>query len=401
MVSRRVSMLLFVTAGCWSSAVFAQSVQPEISFEASAEVTYDSNIARSSRERAAARGLSREDERFIPSVELQIVRPFGRSSASVVARGGYEFHRRNSRLDREWGDISGTANLDARFCAAELSASIAHRQSDLRDIVVVSSDAPEAQRNARTTQDYVAFLSCGRPLGLRPALEFGYSRGDNSNPFRQLTDFRRKRYLAGMSYSHPIVGEALLFVSRAETELPNQSFIARVDEYETEQLGVRFERRTGARLHLTAEIARTQIDIQGETPLEDAGITGNLSMTAIVGPRLQAVAQASRVLDSRADTDATYFKAETFELKLTSQVSERLRVESAGAFTNRRNVYVVQVGPGAIAEEDRFDVSAGLNYMVRRGMQLRLSAGYERRDATGRAFDYSNTYAAARVSAQF
>src|SRR5689334_9727859 len=64
-------------------------------------VRYDSNVAASNGAFATARGLSREDEIFSPSVGINYAKQLGSFGFFTQGTLGYDFYANNDRLNRE------------------------------------------------------------------------------------------------------------------------------------------------------------------------------------------------------------------------------------------------------------------------------------------------------------
>ena len=71
----------------------------DVKFDVTAE--FNSNVARSDAARAAARDLSRSDQRITPGLSVDLARNLGQTRLWLNGSAGYDFYRRNSQLNRE------------------------------------------------------------------------------------------------------------------------------------------------------------------------------------------------------------------------------------------------------------------------------------------------------------
>ncbi|MGJ3628667.1 hypothetical protein AB5I41_20335 [Sphingomonas sp. MMS24-JH45] len=134
---------------------FAQGLPREdVAIDLSLDVRHDSNVVRSSADRAAARGLVRSDQRATPSIDLILARPLGRNRVQIVASAGYDFYRRNSRLNRERLSLIGDGSVIGGPLTIDVTAALARRQSDPADLTPLLIPGIDSIRNTQTTQDY-------------------------------------------------------------------------------------------------------------------------------------------------------------------------------------------------------------------------------------------------------
>jgi hypothetical protein len=92
---------------------FAQADQsgPRMDVRISATDTYDHNVLRLDKATATPTGFARSDYRFTPSIDIDIVQPVGLQSVFLSGNAGYDFYKRNSRLERERINLVGGADL--------------------------------------------------------------------------------------------------------------------------------------------------------------------------------------------------------------------------------------------------------------------------------------------------
>ena len=125
----------------------------------SARVLYDSNIARGSELLAIQRGLSRDDFVYQPAVTANIVQPLGTQMVYLAGSAGYDFHERNTKLDRGNVNVQGGYTARVGICQPSLTSSYSGRQSDLEDADSVTTT------NLVQATSVAASVQCGRPIG--------------------------------------------------------------------------------------------------------------------------------------------------------------------------------------------------------------------------------------------
>ena len=374
---------------------------PLLDIAAQMEVRHDSNVARSSPERAALRGLERSDTRLRPALTVDLARTFGPNDVALTGLVGYDFYVRNSRLNRERVALDGRSTLRLNPCEVALSAAVTRQQSEFLDTLVLVNDGPAVVSNAQTLQSYAATLSCGLGIGIRPTVGIRRTIGDNSNELRRRTNYRSWRYEGGIGYRQPSIGDLLLFVSRQDTTFPDRPALSSFDGYTVDRYGARFARDIGARLRGEVEVAFADVSAAGIIGDNYHGPTYNLSLTAAVTPQLQLRGAAGRDVLTNLANDSAYSLEQTYSLAATYAAGPRLTL-SANALVAPRRFYYGQdvLALGDLFRLDRatrVQLGVGAGYAAGRRLRFTLDSGYEDRNATGDLFDYSNVFLTAGV----
>lgn len=406
MRTRPKHRVIFAATALASAAIsplaFAQTTDgPSQEISLSISVKHDSNIARSSRARAIARGLERADERITPSLNVNIERNLGRHTVGLEGSLGYDFHRRNTQLDRERIFVRPKVELNFPICSASLQAEFSRQQSDLGDYAFAGVNGPAGVRNTETRQDYSGELRCGRPGGLRPTLGIGRTIGENSNPLRERADFNSTEFLGGLSYDNATIGEFLLYVSKRKTDLPSQIVAGSEDGYDLTSYGLRFKRDIGTRFDLDAGAAIVNIDPKNPILPSRSNFIWDASVTAQIGTRLQIAGTMSSNVTNTLTSDAVYNKQKTYALRAIFAVNDRLRLNAGVSSSPRRYIYAVTPAQPYISKETQRSITGGLSYEINRRFRLAMAGGYQERDADQNFFDYSGKFVSLTLSAKF
>lgn len=367
----------------------------------SVDVRHDSNVARSSEERAVARGLDRSDERISPALNLAIERQFGRHVARLDASLGYTFYRRNSQLNRERIFVQPRIELDLPVCDPTFQMQYIRQQSELGDYAFIGEDSVDAVKNTEQRQEYLADLRCGREGGLQPT--FGVRRviADNSNPLRERADFDSTEFIAGLAYERPALGEIMVYASTKDTDLPHQQAAGLLSGYELQSFGARYKRDIGSRFTVDGGIATVWIKPDEPTFDDRSSVTWDVSLTAILGSRLQLIGGVRRDVNNTLTSDALYQTVKGYDLRAVYAANDRLRLNAGVSFADRDYFYGISPVQPFISSEKQFSLNGGASYDINRRFRLALSSGYLQRDADQDYFDYDSFFAALTLVAKF
>ncbi len=356
------------------------------------------NSVGASQATAAASGLVLSDQRLTVGVDVVVNRDIGRNTLQLAANVGYDFYRRNERLNRERIGLRGEAGINVGPCLAQVAASLDRRQSDLDRIALVNLPGLDSVRNTETVQVYRVEGRCGYVYGLRPSLGYEHSRGDNSNSLRDISDYKSNRVFGGVAYDHPVVGKAKLTYEREKVD-----FVSRVPGplalstgYRIDEMRLQISRDIGTLLNAEAMIAYNWLNADESTAPDFKGTTWRLGATFKPGNRLEIRAVTERSLRPSLNGEALYTKQAFNEVRGTLALSERFTA-AAGFNISKRDYRGAQANFGPLLEEDKFRrIFAGMTMRTSRRLELTLEGGHEKRDGTGAIYDYSGGYVGLR-----
>lgn len=356
------------------------------------------NSAGTSEADAIARGLVISDQRLTVSVDAIISRDLGRNTLKLAANVGYDFYRRNQRLNRERIGLRGETGINVGPCLAQVTAQLDRRQSDLEGLSLVNLPGEDSVRNTETVQVYRVEGRCGYVYGLRPSLGYEHSRGDNSNPLRDISDYKGNRVFGGLSYDHPVVGKAKLTYERETVDFTNRAAtrLALLSGYRVDELRFQLSRDIGTLLNAEAMVAYNWLKPANSALPDFKGTTWRVGATFKPGSRLQLRAATERSLRPSLTSEALYMRQSFSEVRGTFALSERFTA-SAGFNVNKRDYRGAQANFGPLLEEDKFRrIFAGMIMRASHRLEFTLEGGHEKRDGTGSIYDYSGGYVGLR-----
>ncbi|MDQ4420026.1 outer membrane beta-barrel protein [Sphingobium sp. DEHP117] len=365
-----------------------------LSINASAQLRHDSNIARTNAATAAQRGLHRSDQKFSPSVNLSLGKPFGPHNLTVSASAGYDFHRHNDRLDRE--RIQGAAGLALNLgvCAPTFNGSISRRQSELGEVADTFGNV-QTVGNAETSWSVGSTVSCGKSFGLRPTAGITYQDNSNSNAQRRGTDKHITSYQLGLGYVHPSIGDIQLFAQQRDLRFDDKT-LQRGNRQRS--YGVSFTRNLGARLTGNASINWTNVKPLDPNVRSFKGVnwSGNLSLKAT--PRIQVQASLGKSITSSLAVDSNYNISTNYGISASYAVSPRINFNTGYSHTKRRfegnlGFFAPGTAPVNLLTNDKKDsIFAAVDYLFSPKLKFILNGGHDARSANAAFYDYKNNY---------
>lgn len=361
---------------------------------------YDSNVARTDDPTLIAqRGVTRDDVRISPNVQLNAARSLGRHLVGIRAYLGYDFYTTNSRLNRERLQIEPYAYVDLPVCDLAVDASVGRRLSELGDILILGANPGDVFDNTETTKRVVGRVICGETYGLRPSFEYERASGDNSLPIRQVSDYRITRYQPGVGYSSPGLGEISVYAVKIDTDLPNQlQPNGQISGFSQRGFGLSYRRAIGSRLNFNGSVSHVEVEPYGAPQTGRSGINGSIALTLLASERLQLTAFANRAFTSSLTSNASYELQEGYGLSANYAASSRLRFRLGGQIAPRQLFYGVTPVGAFIEEQTLTDIFAGATYNLNRRVRFSVDGGYQKRDANLNVFDYDGYYASVGVS---
>lgn len=401
-MTRRLGILLVgVVLAQGAGVARAQEVasdKPQTDLYLAVEVRHDSNVARSDPTLATQQGLVNGDERLTPTIGVLINRPLGRNALLLQGTIGYDFYRRNHRLNRERLNLSADAKLRPGFCQLELAPSYTRQQSDLSQIGYVGTVGVDSVRNTQEIQSYRAQLSCGRSIGLQPLVEYERTIADNSNQIRQVSDYRSNRYGGGVRYANPVVGDLTLTYFRTDVEYPRRAgtTIAALSKFHSDEVSLGIKRNIGSILTADANVGYVKVTTGDPNVPSFSGVSYHLGVQLEPVSRLQVRLDFAAAAKPSLGSAALYQRQHSYSGDLNYALTSRTTL-TLGASRNTRNYRGATDFYGPILTDDHLtEVHGGVGMAFGQRLRLDLVGGHELRRANGTIYDYSNTYVALR-----
>lgn len=366
----------------------------QIDISASVGVRHDSNIARTSAAIAAARGISRSDEKLMPNINVNIGLPFGAHSFSLSGSAGYEFHRKNTRLDRERIQFGSSLAMNLPVCDPTFNGDISRRQSDLGERAIDPNAPPTSIKNTETLLNVGTTVACGKDFGLRPTVSVSYQDGSNSDTLRKIRNKTVWMYSGGLGYVHPSIGDILLFVQQRDTRFPNQILPdGRESGNRVRSYGGSFSRNIGARLQGSVQVTYTDVKSRQTGVSAFHGLNWSGDLTAQMSPSLILHANVGRSISSSLAVDANYHVDTNYGLDANYAISPLMSLQVGASLSKRRFLGSQTPGVPAIDQlnnDSRKNFFGSLTYQFAPKLRFMLDAAHERRSANGTVFDYHN-----------
>lgn len=397
----RPRYLAALIATGFSSSVAAQTLdfstlpmERSVDIFVSGNVTYDDNVARSSKAYADRRNIKASDTLFTPEAHAVAYLPLGTNSLTADISANYNFYARNTRLNGETlrGSLSGIADL--KVCQAEVTTSYSRRRSDLGDLGVVADELDLTSDNFETTYGGGVQLGCGRPVGFRPVAMVNYAEGRNSNVIRRGSNYHTLTYGGGLQYAHPRLGTIVLYAGQADTTFSNRgdnAIYPGADGLKAQQAGVRFRRDTGARLRAEAAIYYTSVKTTGVAsgPSFD-GLTYSLAGTLLPSDRTKIGFSFERSAVPTLSYNVDYYLQNRYQIDMTYGVTPRLSLLLQGALRDRdyRSSLVDQLSP--LTDDKVWTGRTTLQFAQSQRLSFDLGALYEKRTANDSIYAYDD-----------
>jgi hypothetical protein len=359
-----------------------------LSLSLGADVLHDSNVAHASAQAAAQRGVVMADEKALPSADITFQRMLGRNKVGLTGSTGYQFYRRNTRLNREKIDLDAYSDIAVSSCALHLGGNYARGQSDLANLAL------EQNANVTNTQTTVGTsgnVVCGDEIGLRPTANISYQTTTNSQPQRKTMDRVEFNYGGGLQYAHPSLGTLETFVSRRETRF-STVFLSdgRKAGFNIMGYGGRFTRDIGSRMRGSVELRYVQMSTLQPGLPTFSGLNWSVDLTADLLSRVQSKLGASRQVITNAIAEAAYHVDRGYSASHDFAMNDRLHLTLSGAYLQAQYYGVNLVSAASLRRSKRYDGSLALVYTPSEKLQFNLTTGYTKRNANGTFYDYES-----------
>jgi hypothetical protein len=376
--------------------------------ELNTQIIYDSNVTGADGSLAAARGLRVSDEIFEPSVHFELARPIGRETVYVAGDAGYDFHARNSRLNRENIDIRPGVEGRIGPCTTQVDGEYSRAQSNVYQLANSGGvGIPFQERNLLQVEEIGGSASCGRGIGLGPSVSASEVWTQNSSPVQRYVDAQTFSGSAGLTYQRPVLGSVRLFGAYSHTDYPNRRGLigfpgaAISTGYETYSTGVSYTRSIGTRLVGSASLSYTKLSQIGSASPGFSGLTYSAALTYRLSTRLSATGTFSRATVPSNRLNSTYGIEELYSGEVLYTLSQRLSF-GAGASASHEAFNGVPYPAGFdLTDQKIYTAFADATLRLTRRLSLSLDARQIKRDANYPGLSYPETRVGLTARATF
>jgi hypothetical protein len=354
-------------------------------------VTYDSNIARTSNTNANLRGIQAEDEIVTPAITFDIVQPIGREVVFLNGATGYDFHlpSENQRLNRQRTDFTLGGSAQVIQCQVSAQGRYAALQSDLADVLlgVVS--------NTITTVSGGGSVSCPLVRGLSVQASGVYEDVYNSSTAQKLADHTQNSVSAGINYGQYGLGQFGLNFSHSHSDFQNRLlFNGQIgDSFDNDSYQFTYSRVIGTKINVEAGIGESFVH-RNETPpglpSTTSGLTYNAAIAYQANRKLGFDLAASRGYRPSNQPGQLVVLSTSTDLTAHYEVTDRLSVSLGGAYSdtqaNNDHTTLSLLAPTNV---QRTSVTGGARYRLGKRISLGMNVRQDSNRTNLAAFNYS------------
>jgi hypothetical protein len=353
-------------------------------------VIHDSNVARSNRAIAVARGLTPDDYILRPQATFSIVQPVGRQALYLQGDVGYDFHKENTQLDRRRVNLTGGGTGGFGICRIGLSASYLAAQSELDDLdgTVV--------KNLQEATSETANANCGRERGFNAVLSGTHQEVTNSALRQRSADHMTDSGTLALGYGNQSLGKASVVFIYSDQAFPdrrnaNGGF---GDGYVSRSLGANYEKGLGSKLTVGGGVAATQVKRESAPPgipLKFTSTNYNGFVNYVVSSRLGLSATTSRAVVPSNRAGKLYDISTMTQVLANYKLGTRFILSGGGrrAETNS-NADTAVIGP-VLTKSRENAVFASVRYRQSERASLLFDVRRVDRKTDIPSFDYSST----------
>ncbi len=249
-----------LSVGVCTSAI-AQAVPSvgtarEYKFGFHTDVTYDDNVGRTSAALSAARHIIPQDELVSPAADFHIVQPVGQQALFLDGQVGYDFHKKNTRLNRENIDVTGGGVLTLLHCRTTIYGKYAALQSDLQDLSGL------LVQNLLTTTAEAIGTQCGSGRGFTGSGVVQHRDVTNSLAFQKAADHKSDSVSGSFGYGNTSLGVLMLTGSYSKNGYPNRidpTTGAAAGGFASESIGVSYEKAFGSKINTSVMVSENTL----------------------------------------------------------------------------------------------------------------------------------------------
>lgn len=297
----------------------------QMKFEGRVASVYDTNSARGTKVTADRRNLKQNDITTTPTVTVGLVQPIGQQALFLNGAAGYDFHARNTRLDRSRVNVTAGAVATLGPCRPIISGTFSAAQSDISDLDLGTT------ANRQTINGVSAGAQCGQGVGFGGTIIAQRADTKNSSSRQSLQDRTAESLFGSVMYGAPSLADVSLFYVYANNEFPNRVNSGRPvgDGFWTQTVGLRVSRKFGSRLTAGASGSETLIKREystGTMSLKQKSATYGADATYQIGRRLQFDLNANRSVRPSDRPGKLFDVADTIEGSLRYKLGSRFNI---------------------------------------------------------------------------
>ena len=358
---------------------------------------YDSNSAETSPALAAQEHVALGEAIILPSATVSFAHPIGVDSVFLQGSGGYDFHLRNTYLNKERINVAGGGTLNFSQCQVAPTFGYNRQQTELQDL------ASPYTRNVTSVQSYQVAFNCTRTTGFSPTLTASYLTDSNNTSYA--SDFDVYTISGGLAYDQPALGRLVAFGEYQNVKFMNRGVSLSgsdvEDGYDLASAGLRILHDTGSRISLQAQVAYTEVDenLPGAPGFHGPTYQGQARYT--LSDRLAFDASFQKAIQPSNYAGVTFVEDEVERIDGTYTIMDRGNL-TIGASTDDRNYQGVNgLSPSFVDHERRNVVFVNSSWRLGRRFSLDINTRYEKRIATPAIYTWSGERTGLTLSANF
>lgn len=381
----------------------------EFHFGPDLDVSYDSNVARSSAAVAKERGITPQDFYVVPSGDVSFSHVFGRETVFLEAQAGYQAYARNSILDRENISIQGGGIGQIGICGTTVSGAYTRAQANL-DYLIIESDGKPAPTIKDARQNAIIDLTatCGRSIGFAPTFNVSETWLTNSSPLYALLDAHIFSGSGGIAYRNPVLGQISITGQYSNIQYPNRLIPEVVptgiqdDTYGIQTVGggVTYLRQIG-RLTGTVSLSYEKLEPSVPVALGFSGLTYDVNLTYALTPRMNITALVGKATTPSNELQSSFSITQLYGLQATYAFGPRMSAQFGFSRTHQQYGGFVLPVTDYVTEQTTDDVFASVTRKLNRWLRVQSSLTYARRDANFAGLSYSDVLLSISASAAF
>jgi hypothetical protein len=395
----RVGLIFGAVISGLPVTAFAQAGDdgPRLNIGVTATTSYDDNVFRLDNTSVTAPTDGEGDFRFSPAIVADISQPMGRHNVFLAGSLGYDFYRKNSRLNRERITINGGGRVRVGpGCYSNLSGNFSQQQSDFADVIRITNGA-----NRERSAGFEIGFGCDAPIGIRPLIEFSGQRATNNSQILSQNNYTNRGVTASIGYAAPALGEVGVYANYNKGSYPQRQILAGAGGSEKIQSyggGLRYSRDIGRSLRGSVSLGYSVVDPNLAGVRRYKGGSWSADVTFSPGDQLRMNLGLGRSVDQSNLLGVSYAITDSYSLSGSYALNQQLSL-SFGGSRQKRDLRQSPLLPAfLIAPKDKTSsVFGGLNYRPPGRISFAFDLRHTKRNSAVRQLDYGNTIAALTI----